>query len=150
MSVGFNGETKLANAIEVGDKVLTMNTTTGELALESITKVIVVTRYSLATVRLKDGSVLNLTPDHPILTSTGWAICGTSTPYDVSPDVLRDTPLAVGDMVKTLNGYVEVESIDLMTTTRGITVYSYSVENNHNFFAGGILIHNIPCPANNL
>ena len=147
VSVGFNGETKLANEIEVGDKVLTMDTTTGELSLQNITNVVVVTRYSLATVRLKDGSVLNLTPDHPILTSTGWAICGTSTLYDVSPDVLRDNPLAVGDMVKTLSGYVEVESIDIMTTTRGITVYSYSVENNHNLFAGGMLIHNALCPT---
>ena len=147
ISVGFNGETKLANEIEVGDKVLTINTTTGELSLESITKVIVKTRYSLATVRLKDGSILKLTPDHPILTSTGWTICGKSTLYDVSPDVLRDTPLAVGDMVKTLNGYVEVESIDIMTTTRGITVYAYSVENNHNLFAGGMLIHNVTCPG---
>ena len=147
VSVGFNGESKFANAIAIGDKVLTMNTATGELSLESIIKVIVVTRYAMATVRLKDGSVLNLTPDHPILTSTGWAICGKSTQYDISPDVMRDTPLAVGDMVKTLSGYVEVESIDIMTTTRGITVYSYSVENNHNLFAGGMLIHNVPCPT---
>ena len=141
ISTGLNGETMLAQDLCVGNYVLAMDTTTNVLSLQKVTDVIIVTRDSIATVRLKDGSVLKLTPDHPILTQTGWATCTGKSTYDVTPDVLRDTPLKVGDLVKMQTGYAEVESIEIETLVEPITVYNFKVENNNNFFASGILLH---------
>ena len=141
ISTGLYGETMLAEKLQVGNYVLTLDTATNQLSRQKITNVIVVTRDTIATVKLKDGSVLKLTPDHPILTKTGWAVCEGESGYDVSPDVMRETPLQVGDFVKTQTGYVEVESIAIETLREGITVYNFKVENNNNFFASGILLH---------
>lgn len=141
ISTGLNGETMLAEELQVGNYILTLDTTTNELSRQKITEVIVVTRDSIATVRLKDGSVLKLTPDHPILTKTGWAVCEGESGYDVSPNTMRETLLQIGDLVKTQTGYVEVASIVIETLSEGITVYNFKVENNNNFFASGILLH---------
>ena len=141
ISTGLNGETMLAQDLRAGNYVLTMDTMTNALSLQKVTDIIVVTRDSIATVKLKDGSVLKLTPDHPILTQSGWATCTGESTYDVTPDALRDTPLKVGDLVKTQTGYAEVESIEIETLVEPITVYNFKVENNNNFFASGILLH---------
>ena len=142
ISTGDSNESIFAKDIQVGDYVLSMNTTISELSLQKVTDVIVVTRDSIATIKLKDGSILKLAPDHPILTNVGWATCTGESSYDVSPNILLSTPLKVGDLVKTHTGYVEIESIEIVTLTESITVYNFIVENNKNFFASGILLHN--------
>jgi len=141
ISTGLNGETMLAQELQAGEYVLSLDTTTNTLSLQKITKIIVVKRDKIAIIKLKDGSVLKLTPDHPILTSTGWATCADESGYNVSPDAMRETPLQVGDFVKTQTGYVEVDSITIETLSESITVYNFKVENNNNFFASGILLH---------
>ena len=55
--------------------------------------------------------------------------------------------LKVGDKVLTANGYVEVAEIDKVQYEEGITVYTFEIEKNHNFFVNNILVHNpTPCP----
>ena len=148
ISVGYNGEIKLAEDIKAGDYLLTMNMTTGQYELDQVQEVIVRTRYFVNTITLVDGTILRITSDHPILTDEGWKCCDyESSSYDIYPEVLLQEDLQVGDKVKTQNGYVEIASIEEIYYTSGITVYTFKMTNNKNFFADNILVHNPPvCP----
>ena len=144
ISIGNNGEVKKAEDIVVGDYVLSYNQTTQQTELNKVTEI--VTRYKVLTyqVKLKDGTMLEITPDHPMLTDRGWVcINGNSNGYDISPDVLQEEGLKLGDNIKTLNGYQEVIAITKVVYKNPIIVYNFEVENAHNFFANNMLVHNI-------
>ena len=90
------------------------------------------------TAKFVDGdgeSVFTATPNHSIATPDGWESAG---------------DLAVGDRVLAVRpngeGYemVEAEVLDCEEIRRQGSKYDIEVEGNHNYFAGGTLVHNSP------
>ena len=73
--------------------------------------------------------ILRLTPDHKVyVINHGWI---------KASDLKKDQLVIVAE---SKSGISSVKSIELLTYTEA--VYDISVENNHNFFANGILVHN--------
>lgn len=73
--------------------------------------------------------ILRLTPDHKVyVINHGWI---------KASDLKKDQLVIVAE---SKSGISSVKSIELLNYTEA--VYDISVENNHNFFANGILVHN--------
>ena len=145
-----DGQYKRVDEVVVGDYVLSMNMETGAYELNKVTEVITVHRTKTYSVVLKDSTELEITADHPMYTERGWVtVGGADYAYDISPDVVQEEPLAIGDKIKTTQGYIEVISITQINYEIPELVYNLKVENNHNFFANDMLIHNgsiVGCP----
>ncbi len=148
ISIDFNGNTKRADEITIGDTILSYNLQTGKIETDKVVDVVVRTRALIYNVKLVDGTILKITGDHPIYTDRGWIACDNSTCGYEGMEYIKDKEdLKVGDKVLTANGYVEVAEIDKVQYEEGITVYTFEIEKNHNFFVNNILVHNpTPCP----
>ena len=90
---------------------------------------------------MEDDSTISLTPDHKVFTEErGW--------IEASQLTVDDTLIGIDDRqnkLKLIN--TKIKKINVKTNE---DVYDLTVENNHNFFANGLLVHNcgeIPlCP----
>lgn len=82
------------------------------------------------------------TDSHPFLTTEGWK----SMNPDKSEEELRGevpvTLLAVGDVLVTDSGLVDIASIEFTPTEQ--TVYNFEVDGSHHYYADGYLVHNAP------
>ncbi len=115
-------------SITVGDYVLSFNETTGVIEPNKVLK----TFSHLPQEYLLINNALGVTGNH-IIYVNGW--------------LLPAKDIKLGDILTTLEGYEQVTSIELIT--QSLDVYNIEVENNHNFYAEGILVHNkgpIPDP----
>jgi intein/homing endonuclease len=62
-----------------------------------------------------------------------------NTRYDIDVEISQ---IKVGDMVKVPNaGHSAIREIEILPTEDTQT-YIFTVEDNHNFYANGILVHN--------
>ena len=143
VATGFNGEYKFAKDIVAGDEVLTFNMTTFEWELCKVTSTFSHKVESTYKVELSSGDYIQLTSGHPIYTRRGWAVCDSSR-YDhdmlIYPEILQKQDLQVGDKVKCQNDWVEITRITKIDGE--IDVYSITIEGNHNYVGGGMLVHN--------
>lgn len=141
--ISLDGETRNIEAIEAGDSVVSYNIKTAENYITQVVS-LVVNRYSIgmAHVEFADGRVLDMTVYHPLYTKNGWHSITNKDGYDT---------LVVGDMVKTANGWVEIVKITRYNFTTPVTTYTLDVEDfegghteneNDNFYANGIVVHN--------
>lgn len=146
----LEGHTKNIEDFQAGDQVVSYDVNTGK---QYIAKVTGVTRHEslnelstvLAEATLADGTVVNMTLDHRLLTDRGW-VCVDSE-YQRFIDL---TPLHVGDRVMTANGYVSITKLNIYhcdpTPTYCLMVMDYDEEvdddTDDNFYVNGIVAHN--------
>ena len=149
VKTGLDGQTKRADELKVGDKVITFNEITGEMEEDEILNVIRKIRDRIYNVELVDGTILRITGDHPIFTNRGWVACdNSSSNYDID-GIQEKKDLQIGDKVKTEKGFVEVSNITYDDYQNGFEVFTFTIRNNHNFFANGIMVHNADCSGSN-
>ena len=147
-----DGTQKQIKDIKVGDKVLSYNTSTcevGQTVVKSLTKVI---RQQIVHITFSDGTILKITPDHPMFSERGWIVCSTTAGEVIYPEVdLQEQGAQIGDMILSLSLLFDKEIVDMKyLTEESIEVYTFAVEKNHNYFAQSVLIHNgdiKPCMA---
>lgn len=142
-----DGTQKQIKDIKVGDKVLSYNTTTRKVehaVVQSLTKVI---RRDIVHITFADGSYIKITPDHPMFSERGWIVYSTADGENSYPEVeLEKQGAQIGDMILSLSLLFDKEIVDMKYITGGtIPVYTFTVDNNHNYFAQSILVHNKPC-----
>lgn len=145
-----DGTQKQIKDIKVGDKVLSYNTTTRKVehaVVQSLTKVI---RRDIVHITFADGSYIKITPDHPMFSERGWIVYSTEDGENTYPEVeLEKQGTQIGDMILSLSLLFDKEIVDMKYITgETIPVYTFTVDNNHNYFAQSVLIHNgpiIPC-----
>ena len=145
-----DGTQKQIKDIKVGDKVLSYNTTTRKIeqtVVQSLTKVI---RRDIVHITFADGSYIKITPDHPMFSERGWIAYSTEDGENTYPEVeLEKQGTQIGDMILSLSLLFDKEIVDMKYITgETIPVYTFTVDNNHNYFAQSVLIHNgpiIPC-----
>ena len=145
-----DGTQKQIKDIKVGDKVLSYNTTTRKIeqtVVQSLTKVI---RRDIVHITFADGSYIKITPDHPMFSERGWIAYSTADGENTYPEVeLEKQGTQIGDMILSLSLLFDKEIVDMKYITgETIPVYTFTVDNNHNYFAQSVLIHNgpiIPC-----
>ena len=141
-----DGTQKQIKDIKVGDKVLSYNTTTRKIeqtVVQSLTKVI---RRDIVHITFADGSYIKITPDHPMFSERGWIAYSTADGENTYPEVeLEKQGTQIGDMILSLSLLFDKEIVDMKYITgETIPVYTFTVENNHNYFAQSVLIHNGP------
>lgn len=123
------GETNV-EMIQIGDEVLGYNQDTGLIATVHVTQTHVHHHDSeLKTLTLQNGTVLEVTPEHPLysVTRQGWAKAGT---------------LTVGEQLRALdeNGTLTVpEIMEITSHGNDADVFNLETDGTKNYFVGGIL-----------
>ena len=116
--------------IEVGDKVLSENELTGEVAVKTVTETYVNETDELIHIGV-NGETISATPSHPFYVNKfGWTLAGS---------------LRAGDVLVLSNGeLVTVEWVQHEILESPIRVYNFEVEDFHTYFVGenGIFVHN--------
>lgn len=136
-----DGSEKSIEDVKAGDIVVSYNLSTNENENKVVGRLLSVLSDHISYVSLSNGTILKVTNDHPIYTNRGWAAIDvelTKTKYDIP--VLN---LIVGSMVKTIDSSVEVISIETKDEST-MTFTLKDVEDNANFYADGVLVHNRP------
>ena len=139
----LDGEQKKIQEFQTGDVVVSYNLTTGEDYLAKVTHLVVnENSISMAKVTLENGTVLNMTTEHPILTKNGFSSVYAWGDY---------FELALGDEVKTNDGWSVITMIEkyildepVCTYTLGVVDYNEDpdVDIYDNFYANGVVVHN--------
>ena len=116
--------------IEVGDKVLSEDETTGEVAVKTVTETYVNETDELIHIGV-NGETISATPTHPFyVDKLGWTLARS---------------LRAGDVLVLSNGeLVTVEWVQHEILESPIKVYNFEVEDFHTYFVGecGVLVHN--------
>ncbi|MFO7618996.1 MAG: PKD domain-containing protein [Thermoplasmata archaeon] len=106
-----------------GDVVLSCNESTGEIEPEIVYRT---TAHKNFGGYLLVNDRLRITANHPVYTSEG---------------IVLAADLRIGDMLLTITG---TEAVTGITDVRVLaTVYNFEVMGNHNYYADGILVHNV-------
>jgi intein/homing endonuclease len=135
--------------VMVGDSVMTFDFGSSKLIPQNVVTLMVPRdNIELWNLELSNGKILEVTGGHPIHTSEGWKYINESDYQQELVDGVVPKDLDVvgqieeGDEVFGIFEQVVVKSISKKEGTH--TVYHLSdVEHTHNFFAEGILVHNM-------
>ena len=139
-----NGDVKHIEDVQVGDDVLTYNETTGEKESKSVYEIITPLHNDLVTYTLEDGDKVTSTYDHPYYVD-GLELKSlhpdkTNELYDIDREVSK---IEVGDILYKVDGTKSaIVSIDAELKEEDVQTYIIRVEDNFNFYANGILVHN--------
>ena len=140
--------TKKIEDVKVGDTVICCNTDDGSLHTGLVKSLISPVRDNMCSVTFVDGTVLELTSDHPLFTKAGWwksidPVASETGAYQN----LGCTKLEIGDAVQRLDGsFLEISDISI----KMIDIQTYSLKEITpfaNFFAEEFLCHNHTCFA---
>ena len=116
--------------IEVGERVLSENELTGEVAIKTVTETYVNETDELIHIGV-NGETISATPTHPFyVDKLGWTLARS---------------LRAGDILVLSNGeLVTVEWVQHEILESPIKVYNFEVEEFHTYFVGenGIFVHN--------
>lgn len=130
-----DGNTKNIEDITDGDIVLSLNEVTKEVEPKVVYNVRQFSDETFITIALENGKVIVSTLDHPYYTENLALASYNGTTTD-------GNKLKVGDALYTLGGeksnIKEITELNYTTTP----VYIFTVEDNHNFYANEILVHN--------
>ena len=117
--------------IEVGDKVLSENELTGEVAVKTVTETYINETDELIHIGV-NGETISATPSHPFyVDKLGWTLARS---------------LKAGDVLVLSNGeLVTVEWVQHEILESPIKVYNFEVEDFHTYFVGEnrVLVHNM-------
>ena len=116
--------------IEVGDKVLSANPETGEIAYKTVEETYINETDELIHVHV-NGETISATPNHPFYVDKfGWTLAKN---------------LKAGDILVLSNGeFVVVEWVQHEILESPVKVYNFEVQDFHTYFVGksDILVHN--------
>lgn len=137
-----DGDIKLIENVVKGDLVLTFNELTKEIEPKLVYEVLTPIHNELITIVLEDGSSITSTTDHPYysadLTVKSFDVNKTMEKYNLDFEV---GTLSVGDSLKTQDGELKITDI-ILDSSKEVQTYLLRVEDNHNYFANGVLVHN--------
>ena len=143
-----DGTTKAIKDIEIGDKILSYDEDSKILSETTVEKLIVKTRQEMLYITFADGTILKITPDHPMFSERGWVVHDIENGKIAYPDVdIQDEIVKNGDMLLSLSLMFDKEIVDIKIVEEQATVYTLTVADNHNFFAQGVLVHNAADPC---
>ena len=117
--------------IKVGDQVYSLDLTTGEKVVSTVAWV-QGTRYIDATYTIyAGGEKVVTTYEHPF--------------YVMGKEWVAAEDLAVGDVIKTVDGELTITDIVYTELDAPVQVYNFTVEGTHNYLISesGLLVHNI-------
>ncbi len=144
-------EDGVSNKIEdvvVGDRVWTWNHTTNETEIKKVLEVTKKENQETVIYTLQNDETIQATLDHPLYIKELGDYASYTPSLTLSDSGLEVKQIQVGHTLHPINQPEQsIRSIELGEST---TVYNLkSVEDNHNFYANGFLVHNrslsLPC-----
>ena len=137
-----NDDVKNIEDIIVGDVVLTFNESSEKVEGKLVYEILTPIHSDLVTIELEDGTKITSTTDHPYYTNDlqlkSYDSEKTNELYKL-PTIVSD--LKVGDVLRKGEYGSEIVNIQIHDKDETQT-YLLRVEDNHNYFANGILVHN--------
>lgn len=141
-----NGDVKNIEDMVVGDEVLSSSVVDGKQETQTVLEVNESKATFIVTTELENGTILEHTLEHPHIDANGQLV-------SYRPDVVRNKgiysntkairQLEVGTILLTEEGdQRKVVSIDVRECEEETKTYIIKVNENHNFYANGILTHN--------
>lgn len=138
-----NNKTKYIQDIEVGDLVLSYNEKTMMKEYNKVTHVYKPNHDDLVEYVLSNGIKITSTFDHPFYVNdyilSSYSPDLTNKKYDNLSEVIK---INVGDYMNSVEGE-KISIVEINEKERIVTqTYIFTVENNNNFYANGVLVHN--------
>ena len=135
--------------IQVGDFVLAYNE--DSKIFESKKVIHSFAHYNtieMLDIYLSNGTILEATACHPILTTDGWK----SLNHDIAlyEHEIETTPLEIGQEVICQGDNLIITNIIWKEDIPNFTTYNITVEDIHTYIANGIIVHNMSMVASNL
>lgn len=138
-----DGTEKNIEDIKIDDEVLSFNETTGTNESKKVVSLNDPIHNDLIKVKLSNGIEIMCTQDHPFyvegLNIASYKPNLTNERYNIGKEAIQ---LKQGDLVRlstsSQTAVVGVEELPLQDTQ----TYIFTVEDNHNFYANGVLVHN--------
>lgn len=138
-----SGDQVMIGTIEAGDLVLGRNNT--------INKVVGVEVVTLGTRSLYgfNGMAPFVSEEHPLMTSKGWGAFKVNSLKKYEPEVYDEVSkesklvrIKQGSTLVTENGEVKITDLEKMEADPSLKIYNLLLDNDHTYFANGILVHN--------
>lgn len=144
-----DGSLKSIEEISIGEEVLSLNIATRSLEVKKVVNIKSPVHHDIVTYKLSNGIEVSCTFDHPFYVND-YKIASylpSKTQYLNEIGIYNiEEPIhqiQVGDSVIDIDrNRVEIISIKDSEITEPTQTYIISVENNRNFYANGILVHN--------
>jgi len=138
----FNGESKNIEDVKVDDEVLSFNEQKGIMEIKKVVSTRQPLHSDLVKYRFDNSLEVTSTHDHPFyvngLDLASYKPSLTNERYNLDKEVKQ---IQVGDVVHSTDSEAKIVSILELPEVETQT-YIITVEDNHNFYANGILVHN--------
>lgn len=140
-----DGTLKNIEDVVSGDVVSTFNLDKNEIVSNVVNNVFSKKVNTIVKYTFENGDTLKCTLDHPIyVIDKGWSSFSeelSNKLYTIDGGVKN---IEIGDIVKLSDGNVKI--VDTEVLQEDVVVYNLQdIENNHNFFANNVLVHNRFC-----
>lgn len=137
-----DGSYKKIAAVRVGDQVVGWDEKAKKLVPQEVRRLETPIRDHYVTLSFAGGKTLNLTDDHRVYSQHGWAAIDPAAAMRHYGTSLKVTALTIGDRLLQSDG--SWVTVTAMAYHRGnIKLYDLiDVSVTHNYFAGGVLVHN--------
>lgn len=136
--------TKSAEDVRVGDILLGYNENTSEFVNVEVLSITKKHRRDLCKIEFDDDSFIELTPEHPILTTDGWCVYDASikSVYSESMDLKT---LKIGMQVLHANHVLKtIKNIQMIVLDSRIDTYTFDTsEGIDTYIAEGCVVHNM-------
>jgi intein/homing endonuclease len=140
-----DGSMKKIEDVVAGDVVSTFDLVSNTKTENVVNAVLSKSVNEIVEYKLDNGEVLKCTLDHPIFVEgKGWSSFNSDLSNEMYSLETSVKQIEIGDKVKLLNGDSQI--VDIIKHNEETIVYNLQdIENNHNFFANNILVHNRFC-----
>ncbi len=136
-----DGTYKKIEDIEIGDEVLSYNFDTEEIEIKSVTNLLTFKRQEIIHIQFDNEDEILSTDDHPyFVLNKGWCSYNPKNSKNYGIDSIGQ--LEEGDtLIGDRGEEIQIRKIERLVSKK-ITVRTFEVEDNHNYFANGVLVHN--------
>ncbi len=140
-----DGSMKKIEDVVNGDVVSTFDLISNRKTENVVNAVLSKSVNKIVEYKLDNGEILKCTVDHPIFVEgKGWSSFNSDLSNEMYSLQTAVKQIEIGDKVKLLNGDSQI--VDIIKHNEETIVYNLQdIENNHNFFANNILVHNRFC-----
>ena len=138
-----DGELKNIEDVQIGDEIISLNEETKENEIKKVVSLNNPIHNDIVKYTLSNGTTISSTLDHPfyvnLMDLASMKPEWTNERYKIGRDVIQ---IKEGDILYDCNKKeVEIKSIEVLPLEDTET-FIITVEDNHNFYANNILVHN--------
>lgn len=132
----------LIEEVKVGMEILTYNEDYEENEIGIVKSLIQPSASKFILLDFADGTSIQCTPEHPFwIIDKGW--CSFDPTSSIELHELEVSQLIEGDIaLNEFDEQITIEGITEIDSKKSVKVYNLEIEDNHTYYANGILVHN--------